>query len=241
MKSIDDALEVRGRIFGAFEMACLEPDPEVRRRWLTFVVVGAGPTGVEMAGQIAELSRRSLHRNFRTIDPASARVVLVDALPRALGQFPESLARRSVKDLEKMGVEVRLDAMVTSVDATGIEIGSAEPALRRIEAMTKIWPAGVEASHLGRLVADTTGASLDRAGRVAVQPDCTLPGHPEIFVVGDMMSLDALPGVAEVAMQSGRHAANTIRRRLGGIRPRGRSCITIWGRWRQSRDSAPSR
>ncbi len=216
MKSIDDALEVRGRIFGAFEMATLEPDPEVRQRWLTFVVVGAGPTGVEMAGQIAELSRRSLHRNFRKIDPASARVVLLDALPRALSAFPESLARRSVRDLEKLGVEVHLGAMVTSVDATGIETSSSEPGLQRIGAMTKIWAAGVEASPLGRLVAEATGASVDRAGRVQVRPDCALPGHPEIFVVGDMMSLDQLPGVAEVAMQSGRHAAKTIRRRLQG-------------------------
>jgi len=216
MKSLDDALEVRGRIFGAFEMASLEPDPETRRRWLTFVVVGAGPTGVEMAGQIAELSRRSLHRNFRRINPASARVVLLDALPRALASFPESLARRSVKDLEKLGVEVHLGAKVTNVDATGIETDSSEPALRRIDAMTKIWAAGVAASPLGRLVAEATGASVDRAGRVQVEPDCTIPRHPEIFVVGDMMSLDQLPGVAEVAMQSGRHAAQTIRRRLHG-------------------------
>jgi NADH:ubiquinone reductase (H+-translocating) len=216
MKSIDDALEVRGRIFGAFEMASLEPDPRARRRWLTFVVVGAGPTGVEMAGQIAELSRRSLQHNFRTIDPASARVVLLDALPQALGPFPESLARRAVSDLEKLGVEVHLGARVTNVDATGIETDSTDPALRRIGAMTKIWAAGVQASPLGRLVADATGAGVDRAGRVEVQPDCTLPGHPEIFVIGDLMSLDRLPGVAEVAMQSGRHAAKTIRGRLRG-------------------------
>lgn len=216
MKSLDDALELRGRIFGAFEMASVEPDPQALRRWLTFVVVGAGPTGVEMAGQIAELSRRSLHHNFRRINPASARVVLLDALPRALGSFPESLARRTLRDLEKLGVEVHLRARVTNVDATGIETDSSEPALRRIDAMTKIWAAGVAASPLGRLVADATGASVDRAGRVGVQPDCTVPGHPEIFIVGDMMSLDHLSGVAEVAMQSGRHAARTIRRRLRG-------------------------
>lgn len=216
LKSLDDALELRGRIFGAFEMASVEPDPQARRRWLTFVVVGAGPTGVEMAGQIAELSRRSLHRNFRRIDPASARVVLLDALPRALAPFPESLARRSVRDLEKLGVELYLGAKVTNVDATGIETDSSEQALRRIDAMTKIWAAGVAASPLGRLVSNATGASVDRAGRIQVEPDCSVPGYPEIFVVGDMMSLDRLPGVAEVAMQSGKHAASIIRRRLRG-------------------------
>lgn len=216
MKSLDDALELRGRIFGAFEMASLEQDPQAQRRWLTFVIVGAGPTGVEMAGQIAELSRRSLRRNFRRLDPASARVILLDALPRALGQFPESLASRTVRDLERLGVEVRLGVKVTNVTSTGIETDSSDPGLRRIGAMTKIWAAGVEASPLGRMVAEATGASVDRAGRVAVAPDCTVPGHPEIFVIGDLMSLDSLPGVAEVAMQSGTHAAATIRRRLRG-------------------------
>jgi NADH:quinone reductase (non-electrogenic) len=216
MKTIDDALELRGRIFGAFELASLEPDPVLRRDWLTFVVVGAGATGVEMAGQIAELAHRALRRNFRRIDPESARVVLLDALPRALGAFPESLARRSVEQLRKMGVEVHLGIKVTNVDASGVETDASDPALRRIGAITKIWAAGVEASPLAKLVADATGASVDRSGRVQVRPDCTLPGHPEIFVVGDMMSLDELPGVAEVAMQSGRHAAKTIRRRLGG-------------------------
>jgi NADH:quinone reductase (non-electrogenic) len=216
MKSIDDALEVRGRIFGAFEMAAVETDPAARRAWLTFVVVGAGPTGVEMVGQIAELSRRSLRHQFRTIDPASARVVLLDAMPRALGPFPESLARRAVRDLTKMGVEIHLGVKVTNVDDAGIDTDADEQALRRIEARTKIWAAGVQAVPLGRLAAEAAGAGVDRGGRVRVQPDCTLPGHPEIFVVGDMMSLDKLPGVAEVAMQSARHAAVTIRRRLDG-------------------------
>ena len=216
MKSIDDALEVRGRIFGAFEMAAVTADPAARAAWLTFVVVGAGPTGVEMAGQIAELSRRSLHHNFREIDPATARVVLLDGLPRALGPFPESLADRAVKDLTSKGVEIHLGVMVTGVDAEGIDTNADEPALRRIPARTKIWAAGVAAAPLGRIAAAATGAGTDRAGRVQVQPDCTIAGHPEIFVVGDLMSLDKLPGVAEVAMQSARHAAATIRRRLGG-------------------------
>lgn len=216
MKSVDDALELRGRIFGAFEMAERETEPQARRRWLTFVVVGAGPTGVEMAGQIAELARRSLRHNYRSIDPSSARVVLLDAAPRALGPFPDSLAEKAVRDLRRMGVEVRLGVMVTGVDATGVDTNGDEPGLRRIEAMTKVWAAGVQASGLGRLLAERAGAEVDRAGRVTVNPDCTLPGHPEIFVVGDLMALDDLTGVAEVAMQSGRHAARTVLRRLSG-------------------------
>ena len=216
MKSIDDALEVRGRIFGAFEMAAVTADPAARAVWLTFVVVGAGPTGVEMAGQIAELSRRSLRHNFREIDPATARVVLLDGLPRALSPFPELLADRAVQDLTSKGVEIHLGVKVTGVDAEGIDTGAEAPALRRIPARTKIWAAGVAAAPLGRIAAAATGAGTDRAGRIQVQPDCTIAGHPEIFVVGDLMSLDKLPGVAEVAMQSARHAAATIRRRLGG-------------------------
>ncbi|HWH14604.1 MAG TPA: NAD(P)/FAD-dependent oxidoreductase [Miltoncostaeaceae bacterium] len=216
MKTIDDALELRGRIFGAFEMAEREPDPVRRAAWLTFVVVGAGPTGVEMAGQIAELSHRSLTRNFRSIDPRAARVVLLDAAPAVLGPFPAGLQRKTIRALERLGVELHLGVMVTGVDAGGIDTDAADPGLRRIDAATKIWAAGVEASPVGRMVAEATGADLDRPGRVVVAPDCTVPGHPEIFVVGDLMSMDRLPGVAPVAIQSGRHAAQTIRRRLRG-------------------------
>ena len=216
MKTIDHALELRGRIFGAFEMAEREPDPEVRRIWLTFVIVGAGPTGVELAGQIAELARHSLQRNFRRIDPAAARVVLLDAAPALLGPFPESLRRRAVRELERMGVEIHLSSAVAGVDERGIDTNATDPALRRIEAATKIWAAGVQASPLGRIVAKAAGAEVDHAGRVQVRPDCTLPRHPEVFVVGDLMSLDHLPGLAQVAMQSGRHAAKTISCRLRG-------------------------
>ena len=216
LKTIDDALEVRGRLFGAFEMAEREPDPEARRELMTFVVVGAGPTGVEMAGQIAELSHRSLHRNFRSIDPERARVVLLDGAPKLLSAFPDSLQEAAIKTLEKLGVEIHLSTMVTGVDAHGIDTNSSAPELQRINARTKIWAAGVQASPLGRLVAAATGAPTDRAGRVQVQDDCTVPGHPEIFVVGDLMSLDHLPGLSEVAMQSGIHAAETIARRLRG-------------------------
>ena len=216
MKTIDDALELRGRIFGAFELAELEPDPDVQKIWLTFVVVGAGPTGVELAGQIAELAHRSLRENYRRIDPASARVVLLDGAPALLGPFPESLQRKATRRLERMGVEIHLGAMVTGVDESGIDTNATDPGLRRIEAATKVWAAGVQASPLGRILATATGAEVDRAGRVQVRPDCTLPGHPEVFVVGDLMALDRLPGLAQVAIQSGRHAANTIVRRLRG-------------------------
>ena len=216
MKTIDDALELRGRILGAFEMAEREPDPVSRRRFLTFVVVGAGPTGVELAGQLAELSRHSLRHNFRRIDPAEARIVLLDAAPTILGSFPESLRRRAMRDLQDIGIEVHLGAAVTHVDLRGLATNAADTRLRRIEAATKIWAAGVQGSPLGRLLAEAAGADLDRAGRVKVEDDCSLPGHPEVFVVGDLMNLGELPGVSQVAVQSGRHAADTIRRRLQG-------------------------
>jgi NADH:ubiquinone reductase (H+-translocating) len=216
MKTIDDALELRGRIFGAFEMAERESDPARQRLWLTFVVVGAGPTGVELAGQIAELARRSLRHNFRRIDPATARVVLLDAGPTILPAFPESLQSSAARTLESAGVEIHLGAMVTGVDQRGVDTNSKDPGLRRIEAVTKIWAAGVEASPLGRMVGRTAGAGVDRAGRVQVRGDCTLPGHPEVFVIGDLMNLDGLPGLAQVAIQSGRHVATTIIRRLAG-------------------------
>jgi len=216
MKTLDHALELRGRIFGAFEMAEREPDPDVQRFWLTFVVVGAGPTGVELAGQIAELAHRSLKRDFRRIDPANARVVLLDAAPALLGPFPKPLQHHAARQLEGLGVEVHLGAMVTGLDERGIDTNATDPALRRIEAATKMWAAGVQASPLGRLVANAAGAEVDRAGRVHVRPDCTLPGHPEVFVVGDLMALERLPGLAQVAIQSGRHAAQTVARRLGG-------------------------
>ena len=216
MKTIDDALELRGRIFGAFEMAEREPDPQRRRTWLTFVVVGAGATGVELTGQLVELARRSLQGNFRRIDPADARIVLLNAGATILHPFATSLQRRAMDELERLGVEIHLGVRVTGVDARGIDTDAADPSLRRIEAATKIWAAGVEASPLGRMVAGAAGAPIDRAGRVEVRPDCTLPGHPEVFVIGDMMSLNRLPGMAQVAIQSGRHAAHTIARRLDG-------------------------
>src|SRR3954470_8061775 len=216
MKSIDDALELRGRIFGAFELAELAEDQAEIDRLLTFVVVGAGPTGVEMAGQIAELARRTLRRDFRRIDPTTARVVLLDAAPAVLPSFGEKLGGRARRQLNEMGVEVQLGAMVTNVDENGIEVKDADGQVRRITAATKIWAAGVQASPLGKQLAEQSGAEIDRAGRVHVLPDLTLPGHPEVHVVGDMINLDKLPGVAQVAIQGGRYAADAIKRRIAG-------------------------
>jgi NADH dehydrogenase len=215
MKSIDDALELRGRIFGAFELAELASDPAEIDRLLTFVVVGAGPTGVEMAGQIAELARRTLRKDFRNIDPTSARVILLDAAPQVLPPFGE-LGHKAHKQLNEIGVEVQLGAMVTNVDVNGIMVKDGEGHERRINAATKIWAAGVQASPLGKLLGEQSGAAVDRAGRVSVQPDLTLPGHPEVHVVGDMMSLNRLPGVAQVAIQGGRFAADAIKARTTG-------------------------
>src|SRR3954452_10379693 len=216
MKTIDDALELRARIFGAFEMAEAEEDEEARRAWLTFVVVGGGPTGVEIAGQIAELSRSGLKRNFRSFDPASAEVILVDGGKEILASFGDRLSQKASGGLRKLGVHIRIGSHVTDVHALGVAVKGPDGSIEHIAARTKIWAAGVEASPLGRLLADASGAATDRAGRVKVLPDCSLPGHPHVFAVGDMMSLDQLPGVAEVAMQSGMHAANTIKRRLDG-------------------------
>jgi NADH dehydrogenase len=215
MKSIDDALELRGRIFGAFELAELEDDPVARERLMTFVIVGAGPTGVEMAGQITELAHRTLRGDFRRIDPRDAKIILLDAAPRVLPSFAERLSRKTKARLEQLGIDVQLGAMVDDMDATGLDIKDTDGTRRRIEAVTKIWAAGVQASPLGKVIADQTGAEIDRAGRVKTLPDLTVPGQPEIFVVGDMLGL-GLPGVAQVAMQSGKYAAKRIVGRLEG-------------------------
>jgi NADH dehydrogenase len=215
MKTIDDALELRRRIFGAFELAEMETDPEEKRRWLTFVVVGAGPTGCELAGQIRELAERSLRHNFRTIDPSTAKVILIDGGDKPLASFGENLSDKGRKELEQMGVELRMGLLATAVDFDGIDVKTPD-GTDRIHAHTVIWAAGVAASPLAKMLGDASGAEVDRAGRVAVLPDCTLPRHPEVFAIGDMMSLDHLPGVAEVAMQQGLFAGRTIRRRLQG-------------------------
>jgi NADH dehydrogenase len=221
MKSIDDALELRGRIFGAFEWAELASTPKEVERLMTFVVVGAGPTGVEMAGQIAELSRRTLRRDFRRIDTSRARIILLDAAPQVLGAFGDHLGGKATEKLQQIGVEVQLGAKVVGVDATGIDVEDPDGHRRRIEAVTKVWAAGVQASELGAQLAEQSGAEIDRSGRVLVGDDLTLPGHPEVFVVGDMASLKGYPGVAQVAIQGARYAADQVKRRLAGQEPRG--------------------
>ena len=220
MKSIDDALELRGRIFGAFELAeILAAKGENVDHLLTFVVVGAGPTGVEMAGQIAELAHRTLHRDFRHINTRQARVILLDAAAQVLPPFGAKLGAKTQEALEELGVEVQLGAMVTDMDERGIVVQDKDQSKRRIEAVTKIWAAGVQASPLAKTLAEQSGASLDRAGRIGVNPDLTLPGHPEVFVVGDMIALNNLPGVAQVAIQGAKYAAKEIRGRQQGKAP----------------------
>jgi len=219
MKSIDDALELRGRIFGAFELAELAEADEEIDRLLTFVVVGAGPTGVEMAGQIAELAHRTLRSDFRRINTREARVILVDAASQVLPPFGAKLGRKTKRELEGLGVEVQLGAMVVDVDERGLEVQDKDGTRRRVEAVTKVWAAGVSASPLGKVLADQSGAPLDRAGRIGVNPDLTLPGYPEVFVVGDMISLNNLPGVAQVAIQGAKYAAQEIRNRVEGKAP----------------------
>ena len=218
MKSIDDALELRGRIFGSFELAELCEDPVAREEWLTFIVVGAGPTGVEMAGQIAELAHRTLRRDFRRFDTNDTKVILLDAAPAVLGAFGDKLSTAAREQLAKIGVEVQLNVKVVGVDNTGVDVIDPDGTQRRIKSRCKVWAAGVSASPLGRQLADQSEAEIDRAGRVLVNDDLTLPGHPEVFVIGDMMALKNLPGVAQVAMQGGKHAAGQITRRLAGTK-----------------------
>ena len=221
MKSIDDALELRGRIFGAFELAELAETDEEIDRFLTFVVVGAGPTGVEMAGQIAELAHRTLKRDFRRINTRSARVILLDAAPQVLPPFGAKLGEVTKRSLESHGVEVILGAMVTELDERGLTVQFKDGTSKRIDSACKVWAAGVQANQLSKTLSEQTGAPLDRAGRIGVNPDLTLPGHPEVFVVGDMMALDNLPGVAQVAIQGSKYAAKEIRNRLRNKPPQG--------------------
>ncbi len=220
VKSLESALTVRNRLLIAFEAAEAEPDPELRAAWLTFVVVGAGPTGVEMAGQIGELARDTLRRDFRAIDPTAARILLVEASDRVLTTFPPSLSAKAARSLEKLGVTVLTDRTVVGIDDASVTIdegGSSE----QIPSRTIVWAAGVTASGLATRLAELTGADRDRAGRITVEPDLTLPGHPEVLALGDMVRVrDAsgtpvvLPGVAPVAMQQGRYAAKVVRARL---------------------------
>jgi NADH dehydrogenase len=223
VKSLESALAVRGRILAAFEAAELEPDDDRRRAWLTFVIVGAGPTGVEMAGQIAELARDTLRHDFRSIDPREGRVLLVEAADRVLTSFPPSLSRKAERSLEHLGVTPLLERTVVGIDQEAATVEAPGGGSERIPARTVIWAAGVTASSLAAQLAEQTGAEVDRAGRVAVEPDLTMPGHPEVFALGDMVRVRGedgkpvvLPGVAPVAMQEGRYAAKVVRARLRG-------------------------
>jgi NADH:ubiquinone reductase (H+-translocating) len=223
VKSLESALVVRSRLLSAFEAAEAEPDPELRAEWLNFVVVGGGPTGVEMAGQIAELARDTLPREFRAIDPRTARILLVEAADRVLTSFPPSLSAKAARSLERLGVTVRTGEMVVGVDGDGVTLDDGAGKQERILSRTVVWAAGVTASGLARRLAELTGAEIDRAGRVTVEGDLTLPGHPEVFAVGDMVRVRGadgapvvLPGVAPVAMQQGRYAARVVRARLRG-------------------------
>ena len=219
MKSIDDALELRARILGAFEQAERSSDPARREKLLTFTVVGAGPTGVEMAGQIAELADHTLKGAFRHIDSTTARVILLDAAPAVLPPMGEKLGKKAQARLEKMGVEIQLGAMVTDVDRNGITVKDSDGTIRRIESATKVWSAGVSASPLGRDLAEQSDVEIDRAGRVKVLPDLSVPGYPNVFVVGDMAAVEGVPGMAQGAIQGGKYAAKAIKAELKGADP----------------------
>jgi NADH dehydrogenase len=205
LKSVEDALELRRRLLVAFEVAEREPDQQSQREWLTFVIVGGGPTGVELAGALSEISRRTLRSDFRHIDPQSAQVILLEGASRILPALPEKLSNKATEQLEKLGVEVRTGGQVTDIRADGVMVGE-----EFIKSRTVFWAAGVAASPLAR----TLGVDLDRAGRVMVQPDLSVPGHPNIFVIGDLANIEQdghpIPGVAPAAMQQGRHAGRNI-------------------------------
>jgi NADH dehydrogenase len=226
VKSLESALDVRRRILEAFEAAELEEDPARRAAWLTFVVVGAGPTGVEMAGQISELARDTLPRDFRVADPRQGRVLLVEQADRVLTAFPPKLSRRAERALERIGVTPMLRHLVTGVDEEGVTIEDEDGGeTSRVPARTVIWAAGVQASGLAAALAEPTGAELDRTGRMTVNADLSLPGHPEVLALGDMVRVAGpdgapitYPGVAPVAMQQGRYAARVVADRLRGRR-----------------------
>jgi NADH dehydrogenase len=216
MKTISDALAIRRRVYGAFEMANTTTDPEERRRYLTFVLVGAGPTGVELAGQIREVATKTLRAEFRDIEPEDARVLLFDGGKAPLAMFGPKLSQKASKTLDALGVEQHMGSIVTHVDEGYVLVRDHAGQETRYDAATVLWTAGVEAPPMAAALAAATGAKQDRAGRILVEKNLTIPDHPEISVLGDMMSLDKLPGVAEVAMQSGLYAGHRVRRRVSG-------------------------
>lgn len=223
LKTLEDAFEIRRRILLAFEQAEKETDPARRAAWLTFVVIGGGPTGVEMAGTLAEIARDTLPGEFRRIDPAKARVLLLEGGPRVLAAMPEALSASAQRQLEHLGVEVHTGARVTGIDDAGVEVSGAAGAGERIATHCVVWAAGVAASPLGKHLAEATACPLDRAGRLVVEADLSLPGHPEISVVGDLAAAKShvpgqepkpVPGVSPGAKQMGRHAAAMVLRRI---------------------------
>ncbi len=220
LKTVEDASEIRRRILLAYEAAEREADEEARAAWMTFLVVGGGPTGVELAGALGEISRETLPPEFRRISPERARIALLEGLDRILPSYHPSLSRKAAQELQRRGVEVLTGTMVTAIDQDGATAKRGDEELR-IAARTILWAAGVRASSFGRTIGEVTGTPLDRAGRVSVEPDLTIPGHPQIFVIGDLAALKGpdgkqLPGVAPVAIQQGRHVAKVIRARLEG-------------------------
>jgi NADH:ubiquinone reductase (H+-translocating) len=212
---VEDARYLRDSILSKFEMAELATDPQERAEWLTFVVIGAGPTGVELVGQVAELAHQVLPRDFRDVDTTEARILLLEGAGAVLPPFHPKLQRYAQRTLERMGVEVRLNTLAVDMDHESITVKGPN-GVETIRTRTRIWAAGVQGSPLAKLLAEKTGAELDRAGRIAVNPDCTLPGHPEVFAIGDMVSLNKLPGVAQPAMQEGTYVGNLIKARLAG-------------------------
>ena len=216
MKTISDALLIRRRVFGAFEMAETAADPVERSRWLTFALVGAGPTGVELAGQIREVATKTLRDEYRHIEPEEARVLLFDGGAAPLAPFGPALSAKAARNLTKLGVEQHMHSIVTKIDATGLSVKAEDGTVKEYPAGTVLWTAGVATPPVATAVAEATGAKQDRAGRILVGDDLSIPGHPEILVTGDMMSLNKLPGVAEVAMQSGLYAGNRIRHEIAG-------------------------
>lgn len=218
LKTVEDALEMRRRIFLAFEAAEKETDPEKRRAWLTFVVVGGGPTGVELAGALSELAYSTLKSDFRNIDTAEAQILLLEGMDRLLPPYPPELSAKAETSLERLGVTVRTRTLVTNIENNVVTLRDGEQ-IEQIPAQTILWAAGVKASAMGKVLAKRTGAELDRTGRVVVEPDLSVPGHPNIFVVGDLANFPhqdgkPLPGVAPVAMQQGKYVANLIKVRL---------------------------
>jgi NADH:ubiquinone reductase (H+-translocating) len=219
MKTIEHALVIRRRVFGAFELADTAADPVERSRWLTFALVGAGPTGVELAGQIREVATKTLRDEYRHIKPEDARVLLFDGGDAPLAPFGPELSAKAARTLEKLGVEQHMHSIVTDIDATGLSVRAQDGTVTRHEAGTVLWTAGVAAPPVAAAIAAATGAKQDRAGRIMVGDDCTIPDHPEIFVTGDVMSLNKLPGVCEVAMQTGIYAGERIKHDVAGKMP----------------------